>query len=98
MAQPPFNELLGTRFLEFSEGSTRCELELTPQHTNKRGVAHGGVVASLLDSALGGAVMSSIPKEMWCATTSLTINFISGGTGTLTGTGRVTRRGHRADL
>lgn len=95
MPQPPFNELLGTKFIAYGDGSSTCELELTAQHTNKRGVAHGGVVAALLDSALGGAVMSSIPREWWCATTSLTINFVSGGTGTLTASGKLMRRGHR---
>lgn len=53
------------------------------------------MVAALLDSALGAAVVSAIPAEAWCATTSLSIQFLSGGTGRLVARGRVQRRGSR---
>ena len=59
-------------------------------------MAHGGVICSLLDSALGAAVISSMPEEWWCATTSLQIQCIAGaGEGRLTAAGRVVRRGRR---
>ena len=48
----PFNRLLGTRCLFKKEGKSRYELSLGPDHLNRRGVAHGGVVASLLDTAM----------------------------------------------
>ena len=92
---PAFNRFLGTRFAGFDEGEVRMELDLEPHHTNQRGVAHGGVVLSLLDSALGGAVVAAIPKEWWCATTSLTVQFLRGAEGKLTARGRVRRRASR---
>jgi uncharacterized protein (TIGR00369 family) len=76
------------------DGNAEATIELAPHHTNNRGVAHGGVVSSLLDSAMGAAVISAIPKEWWCATTGLTIQFVAGAReGTLTATGKVVRRG-----
>ena len=94
MDLPPFNEFLGVRVESASDGVATCALDLEAHHTNKRGVAHGGVVSSLLDTALGAAVISSMPKEWWCATVSLAIQFVSGGRGSrLTATGRVVRRG-----
>ncbi|MCP3978752.1 MAG: hotdog fold thioesterase [bacterium] len=94
MSIPPFNEFLGTRLVHRGDGEAEVQLELQPHHLNRRGVAHGGVIASLLDSALGMAVISSMPAEWWCATTSLTTNFVDGPRGgRLVGTGRVVRRG-----
>ena len=90
----PFNDTLGTELVRAGDGEAELAIELTPEHCNRRGVAHGGVVAALLDSALGAAVVSSIPEEWWCATTSLSIQFIAGARGgRIVGHGRVTRRG-----
>lgn len=94
MEAPPFNTYLGIRLDRKEAGAAGVSLDLAPHHLNRRGVAHGGVVTALLDSALGAAVISSIPKEWWCATTSLTCQFLDGaGRGRLTATGAVLRRG-----
>ncbi len=93
MSIPPFDTFLGTEF-SLEDDQVVVSLELKPHHLNQRGVPHGGVITSLLDSALGAAVVRSIPKEWWCATTSLSTQFIGGARGgTLIGRGRVVRRG-----
>jgi len=90
----PFNRLLGTRCLFKKEGKSRYELSLGPDHLNRRGVAHGGVVASLLDTAMGAAVISSIAPEEWCGTLELSIQFREPVLpGTVTAEGRMARRG-----
>ncbi len=94
MPVPPFNVYFGTELVRRGDGEAELALELAEHHLNRRGVAHGGVVAALLDSALGAAVITAIPKEWWCATISLSIQFISGARpGRLTARGRVLRRG-----
>src|SRR5580765_1746862 len=94
MPVPPFNQYLGIRVVHMKDGEAEAAIELAPHHTNNRGVAHGGVVSSLLDSAMGAAVISAIPKEWWCATTGLSIQFVAGAReGALTATGKVMRRG-----
>jgi len=94
MSMPPFNDYLGTEIARRDDGEVEVRLELKPHHLNHRGVAHGGVVTTLLDSALGAAVIDSMPKEWWCATTSLTTQFVGGAReGTLIGHGRVVGRG-----
>lgn len=96
MSIPPFNSYLGTEILRRGKGEAEVALELAPHHLNRRGVAHGGVISALLDSALGAAVISAVPAEWWCATTSLSTQFLDGaGSGRLTATGRVLRRGRR---
>jgi uncharacterized protein (TIGR00369 family) len=90
----PFNRLLGTRCLFRKEGKSRYELNVGPDHLNRRGVAHGGVVASLLDTALGAAVISSIAPEEWCGTLELSIQFREPVLpGTIAADGRMVRRG-----
>jgi len=94
MSIPPFDTFLGTEFSLDDDGQVVARLNLKPHHLNLRGVPHGGVISSLLDSALGAAVVRSIPKQWWCATTSLSTQFIGGARGgTLIGRGRVVRRG-----
>ena len=89
-----FNSFLGARVEKTGEGLAVARLTLGPQHCNQRGMAHGGVVSSLLDSAMGVAVIAAIPKEWWCATTSLTVQFLAGaGTGEIVAEGRVLRKG-----
>jgi uncharacterized protein (TIGR00369 family) len=91
---PPFNQYLGIHVDRMENGEAEARIDLGPHHTNNRGVAHGGVVSSLLDSAMGAAVISAIPKEWWCATTGLTIQFLAGAReGTITASGTVTRKG-----
>ncbi len=96
MQAPPFNSYLGIRVERKASGRATAVLNLEPHHLNRRGVAHGGVITALLDSALGGAVISSMPEEWWCATTSLTCQFVGGvGQGQLTATGETVRRGRK---
>lgn len=94
MQLPPFNEFMGTKLTRIENGEAEMTLELQPEHLNLRGVAHGGVTTMLLDSALGAAVIASMPSEWWCATLSLNTEFLRGPTeGLLTARGRVVRRG-----
>lgn len=96
MSVPPFNTYLGTEIVRRGGGEAEVALELGPHHLNRRGVVHGGVICALVDSALGAAVISAIPPEWWCATISLSTQFLDGaGRGRLRATGRVVRRGSR---
>jgi len=96
MSVPPFITYLGVEVEKMDSGEAVATLRLAEHHRNGRGVVHGGVIASLLDTSLGAAVISAIPKEWWCATASLSIQFLEGrGDGVLTATGTVLRRGRR---
>jgi 5-carboxymethyl-2-hydroxymuconate isomerase len=96
MNVPPFNTYLGVEVERMEKGEAVATLRLAPHHLNARGVPHGGVISSLLDTVLGAAVISSIPKEWWCATISLSIQYLEGtAEGLLTGTGRLIRQGRR---
>lgn len=36
-----------------SDGRARCHLTVGPEHTNRHGMLHGGIVATILDNAMG---------------------------------------------
>ena len=90
----PYGVHLGIEIVEAVDGSASLRLPLAEHVCNRRGVAHGGAVASLLDSALGAAVISSIAPEEWCGTLQLSIQYSDPARrGPLVAAGRVVRRG-----
>lgn len=56
-------------------GNYLLELELKPIHMSAANLAHGGVLFSLLDSALGRAVLRSVPAGFACPTLEMKINY-----------------------
>ena len=57
LAGSRFASLLGLRLVERSDGASRVELVVREEHANSRGIAHGGVLASLMDTAAGAAIV-----------------------------------------
>jgi len=63
---PPISELMGFHLTEVDKG--RAVFEGVPEfhHYNPIGTVHGGFAATLLDSALGCAIFSTIEKgDAW---------------------------------
>ena len=93
---PPISELLGFHLVDVGEG--RAVFEGVPEfrHYNPIGTVHGGFAATLLDSALGCSIFSTIAKgEAW---TTLELNFnlvrpLTKNTGPVRAEGRVIHRG-----
>jgi uncharacterized protein (TIGR00369 family) len=51
--QSGFQELLGYRLAEWEDGRAVLELDVEHRHCNRAGVLHGGVLATLIDTACG---------------------------------------------
>ncbi len=93
---PAFNKLLGMDRVRAGDGEAEIVVEVRQEITNRRGVVHGGLLTALLDSVLGAAVIAGIASEEWCGTAQLDVQFLEPGRGpTLTGRGRLDRRGRR---
>ena len=86
---------LGITYEGFGGGEASVAVVVGEQHTNKGGVAHGAMMTALLDMALGGALISLLLKEEWCATAQLSTSFIDVGKvgERLIATGKVIRKG-----
>src|SRR5262249_22841147 len=93
-ATRPYYRLLGLR-AEAGEpaGQARLVLESRSELENSRGEVHGGVIASLLDAAMGVAAPSGPPPGHGSTAASLTGEYVAPGRGTLTARGRVVRQG-----
>ena len=68
---------LGIEIQDFGIGVCAVSAQVSSNHLNAGGVAHGGLHATMLDTALGGALVSMIKKEEWCATAQLDISYLN---------------------
>jgi len=94
--QPPMCDLLGIRLAEAEHGRTVFECTPDVQHYNPFGVAHGGLAASILDSALGLAVYSTLPAGGAFTTLEIKVNLVRAITkdaGLLRAEARILHRG-----
>ena len=92
----PIQELLGFSLDEAEEGRVVFSLEPGEQHYNPISSVHGGVAATLLDSAMGAAVHSTLPQGSAYATLEVKFNLvraITAETGRVVAEGRVIHSG-----
>ena len=83
---PPMLTLLGLRMVEAEEGRVVFLAEPSEAYDNGTGIAHGGFLATLLDSALGCAINAQMPAGRQFRTLELTINYtrpVTSAAGTL---------------
>jgi uncharacterized protein (TIGR00369 family) len=95
---PPIAELLGFGPVEAGPGRVVFELVPEERHYNPIGAVHGGVAATLLDSAMGCAVQTTLPAGTGYTTLELKVNFVRAltvDTGPVRCEGEVVHRGGR---
>ena len=90
-AHIPFVRFCGIEALDVRDGRTRLRLALAPEHANNLGIAHGGVICTLLDVALGTAARLAAGRPV--LTLDMQTRFLAPGRGVLAAEGRVTRAG-----
>lgn len=93
---PAFNELIGLLDGEVGDGRATVCLEAGEQHLNPGGTVHGGAIATLIDVAMGRAVVSLFAGDELPVTIEVKVNFLEPGRpGSLVAEARVSRRGRR---
>ena len=75
--KPPkdFLELIGLRFVKMEKGFSRTEINITGSHLNPYESLHGGVVYSLADTGMGGALSTCLEDDERCSTIEIKINY-----------------------
>lgn len=73
---PPIAQTLGFRFAEAEEGRVVFTGTPAEYHYNPIAVAHGGLAATLLDSAMGCAVHSTLPAGVAYTTLEIKVNYV----------------------
>jgi uncharacterized protein (TIGR00369 family) len=94
----PIAELMGFEPVEAEEGRVVFEATPTADLYNPIGSVHGGFAATLLDSAMGCAVHSTLPEGVGYTTLELKVNYtraITKDTGRVLCEGRIVHRGGR---
>ena len=83
---PPIAMLVGYKLVEVDIGYAVFELEPDEYHYNPFATVHGGIISTILDSAMTASVLSSLNQGESCSTTEIKVNFIrpvTNKTGTL---------------
>jgi acyl-CoA thioesterase len=70
----PLQEWLGFS-IERGEGSAVAALTLDARHLNPNGIPHGAVPFTLMDTAMGAAVMTVVEPPNLCATIEMHTRF-----------------------
>ena len=92
----PFGELIGLNFSQLENGHSRCALQVTDKLLNPNRVLHGGVIYSLADTGMAGALHMELNEDESCATVEISIVYLAAVTaGTLTCDTRLVHRSKR---
>lgn len=87
-------DVLGITTEERSPGRARMRLAVSPAWSNPNGVLHGGVVYTLIDYSMGGAVQPSLPEGDSCASIEVKVSYLAPvREGTLTAETQVVKQG-----
>lgn len=95
----PISAHMNMELSSFSEGDVVFKATPEVSHYNPIGAVHGGFVATLLDSACGCAVHTTLPAGVGYTSLEIKISFLRGITadsGPVFAHGWVTRAGRRA--
>jgi len=95
---PPIAVLLGMGIADIQPGQVTFSLEVGEHLYNPIGSVHGGVFCTLLDSAMGCAVHSTLGRGQAYATLELKVNLVKAltvNTPSVVATGQVVSAGRR---
>jgi len=95
---PPISSLIGMEGVAVEEGEVVFACTPHEWMYNPIGSVHGGIALTLLDSAMGCAVHTTLPAGTGYTSLEVKLNFVRGisaGTGRMLATGTVVHRGRR---
>lgn len=95
---PPIADLLGFEVRKVGRGEVTFAYTPSLEHYNGMGLVHGGIAATLLDTVMGCAVQTLLPKGDAVTTLDISVRYvrpITARTGLVLSTGTTVHRGRR---
>ena len=90
-----FYRLVGMEVLRADNDGSAFTIDIDERHLQAYGTAHGGILAGLIDAAMGLAILARVPGQ-GCATVELKVNFLAPAMpGRLTASGHVVNQGRK---
>lgn len=91
-----FHNWAGLTVTRVAPGEVDVVLETEPHHLNLVGIVHGGVIATIANTATGIALRTILEPGLSHVTAQLNVHFLAPGkAGKLTGRGRALKAGRR---
>jgi acyl-CoA thioesterase len=82
MKKNPFWEYIHLEVLSASNGTAQVKCNVFESILNSSGSVHGGVLATLVDTSIGNAVLSKLDSNQSTVTVDLNIKYIKPARGT----------------
>jgi uncharacterized protein (TIGR00369 family) len=94
-----FDDLVGSEFVQKSDGSAVVRLKLREEHHGVHGFVHGGVLCTLAHQSAGAAVYSQCRGAQEAVMLEMNVNFVRASwSGALESSSQVLRMGGRSAL
>ncbi len=97
----PIYQAIGFELIELGKDYGRIECAIGRHHYNPLGIAHGGVAATLIDTAAGISIQSELEEGFTPVTVNLRVDYLRAmteATGTVKCEARVAKRGRQICL
>jgi uncharacterized protein (TIGR00369 family) len=96
ITESPFLGLLGMELLDVKKGWAKIRMPFDRKLTQARGIAHGGAIYSLADSAVAMALLGMVERDEAVTTVEQKINYIkSFSSGELTAEASIINKGKK---
>ena len=94
--QLPFARMMGMEFVDLRPDEAVLRMEMRDELRQPHGVLHGGVTATLIDTAMAFAVITRLAEGEKASTIDLTVHYLRPHTsGNFTCTAKIVRAGKR---
>ena len=95
----PYADLIGLTITSRGKGQCTCEIPFDKKLLNPNQVIHGGVIYSMADTSMGGAVHSALREGELCATIEIKITYLYPARGeTLSGKATLIKKGSKVAM
>ena len=96
MERNPFAKLIGMKLIDLQPAAATVQIEMRDELRQPHGILHGGVTATLIDTAMAYAVITCLTEEEKASTVDLTVHYLRPHSeGAFTCTAKVVRAGRK---